>query len=72
MTNLAERVEGFRAVCAQAHYSDVSRVLPVDDRGEPTHEGCATYEQAQALGDQMLEAGKWAEYRVERHYYRRG
>jgi hypothetical protein len=68
---MSERVEGFRAVCAQTHYSDVSRVLPVDDRGEPTHEGCATYEEAQVLGDQMLEVRNWTEYRVERHYYRK-
>jgi hypothetical protein len=62
------RAEGFRAV-GRSHYSDVNLVLPADDRGEPTHEGCATYEEAQALGDQMLEVGNWYEYRVERHYY---
>jgi hypothetical protein len=69
---MSERVEGFRAICSQTHYSDVSKVLPVDDRGEVLLEGCATYEEAQALGDQMLEVGNWLEYRVERHYYRRG
>jgi hypothetical protein len=64
------RAEGFRAV-GQSQYSDVPFVLPIDKKGQPVPEGVATYEEAQRLGDEMLNGENWDQYQVEKFFYKR-
>jgi hypothetical protein len=67
---LGERAEGFRAV-GKSPYGDVHLVLPMDKHAQPLPEGVSTYEEAQRMGDEMLNSEVWTEYRVERFFYRR-
>jgi hypothetical protein len=65
--------EGFRVVGVPSYsleQQSMTVVMPSDSTGHPTPEGVPTYDEAQALGDHMLETGNWSEYRVEKHYYR--
>jgi hypothetical protein len=66
-----ERAEGFRAVGKNIFGNDVVLVLPMSKEGVPVPEGVATYEEAQRLGDEMLNAEVWLEYRIEKFFYRR-
>jgi hypothetical protein len=65
-----ERAEGFRAV-GQSPYSDINTVLPMDKHARPLPEGCDSYEEAQRIGDEMLNTEVWTEYQVEKFFYRR-
>lgn len=65
--------EGFRVVGVPHNtleYQDMTTIMPADSTGRPTPEGVATYDEAQALGDHMLETGTWSEYQVTKHYYK--
>jgi hypothetical protein len=68
-----EHKEGFRVV-GIVNYNletqSMTRVMPSDSTGHPTPEGVATYDEAQALGDHMLETGSWREFQVVKHYYK--
>jgi hypothetical protein len=65
-----ERAEGFRAV-GRSPYSDTTLVLPIDKKAQPLAEGVATYEEAQRMGDEMLNSNVWTEYRIEKFFYRK-
>lgn len=65
------RGEGFRAVGKNIRGDDVVLVLPMTKEGEPEPEGVATYEDAQRMGDEMLNADAWLEYHIERFFYRK-
>jgi hypothetical protein len=65
-----ERAEGFRAR-GKSPYGDVNLVLPMDKHARPLPEGVGTYEEAQRLGDEMLNGEVWTEYQVEKFFYRR-
>lgn len=66
----SDRAEGFRAV-GKSPYSDVALILPIDKKGQVIKEGAESYEEAQRMGDEMLNGRNWTEYRIERFFYRR-
>jgi hypothetical protein len=65
-----ERAEGFRAR-GKSPYGDVNLVVPMDKHAQPLPEGVTTYEEAQRMGDEMLNSEVWTEYQVEKFFYRR-
>ena len=65
------RGEGFRAVGKNIRGDDVVLILPMTKEGVPEPEGVATYEEAQRMGDEMLNADAWLEYHIEKFFYRR-
>jgi hypothetical protein len=68
---IGARSEGFRAV-GKSHYGDIIVfVLPVGKTGQPLPEGADSYEEAQSMGDEMLNGGTWTEYRIEKFFYLR-
>jgi hypothetical protein len=68
---IGARSEGFRAV-GKSNYGDIIVfVLPVGKTGQPLPEGADSYEEAQSMGDEMLNGEVWAEYRIEKFFYRR-